>query len=238
MVTAAGYPPCPAVGLAPGAAGSRRGTSRPARRALLLGRCVVGQASRATPVSLHLPSDVSYRHPARRGHPVIASGPDRQQCCGSTSSLLSASAACGSCLSAEHGHHCAAAVRVGAIPGLQDLPPPDVRAGRAGHRGSADRAGPSSCRAPPAGVFDRRSRHTCRPSIGCKTTSWSVRAASSPRRCAPANPINSTAGSPPRTDAGRPRPIRRSRSCMTSISGRCPGPLADRTADRFRNGRR
>ena len=199
---------------------------------------MVGQASRATPVSLHLPSDVSYRHPARRGHPVIASGADRHQCCGSTSSLLSASAACGSCLSAEHGHDCAAAVRVGAIPGLQDLPPPDVRAGRAGYRG-----------VPPIGQGLHRAVRlllgsstgaagTCRPSIGCKTTSWSVRAASSPRRCAPANPINSTAGSPPRTDAGRPRPIRRSRSCMTSISGRCPGPLADRTADRFRNGRR
>jgi len=81
------------------------------------------------------------------------------------------------------------------------------------------------------GVFDRRSRHM-QAVHRVQDNVLEREGGGSPRRCAPANPINSTAGSPPRTDAGRPRPIRRSRSCMISISGRCPGPLADRTADR------
>lgn len=78
-------------------------------------------------------------------------------------------------------------------------------------------------------VFDRRSR-TCRPSIGCKTTSWSVRA-SSPRRGA-GEPHPQHRRVPPRTDAGRSGGGRfADRRHATSIF-RLPRPPADPTAGR------
>ena len=82
--------------------------------------------------------------------------------------------------------------RVGGVA-RRAAPPATARTRTAGRSpGPARTAAPSPDRGPPGRSCEDRNR-TCSPSAGCRVTSARVRATSSDRRCAPANPISSNA---------------------------------------------